>query len=170
MVQLQGSQIPPDANNFAGIYAFDGRTGTPELQARRRVAEPVLPDRATIGVRTQIQLLRSYADATTKNMPDRLISAPSDRVGAAPIWEYFGGTTARAESSSGRARTTTGSASSRCTPQALVYNGVNAACVPYAPGNNAQNSGNGYWVATDQSHVYTFGAAHYYGDTGTART
>ena len=26
---FQGSQIPPDANNFAGIYAFDGRTGLP---------------------------------------------------------------------------------------------------------------------------------------------
>ena len=41
---------------------------------------------------------------------------------------------------------------------------MNAACVPYAPGNNSKNSGKGYWVATDKSHVYTFGAAHYYGD------
>ena len=39
-----------------------------------------------------------------------------------------------------------------------MFNGVRAACVPYAPGNNAHNSGNGYWMATDQSHVYTFGA------------
>ena len=45
-----------------------------------------------------------------------------------------------------------------------MFSGVNAACVPYAPGNNAHNSGNGYWMATDQSHVYTFGAAHFYGD------
>jgi len=41
---------------------------------------------------------------------------------------------------------------------------VNAACVPYAPGNNAHSSGRGYWMATDASHVYTFGSARYFGD------
>ena len=140
--------------------------GLAELQARRDVArsEPMLRDRG-VGVLTQIQLLRSYADATTKNP-----AAPLDRrrrpIGSAPhrSGSTSAGATARAASSSGRARRTTGSASCSCTREALVFNGVNAACVPYAPGNNAHNSGNGYWMATDQSHVYTFGSTQFYGD------
>ena len=60
----QGSQIPPDANNFAGINAFDGRKGLKTCAHGDRSPSRCFPS-ATIGVRTQIQLLRSYADATT---------------------------------------------------------------------------------------------------------
>jgi hypothetical protein len=42
-------------------------------------------------VRAQIQLLRGYADPKSRNLPDRLRMPPSDRIGLAPWWEYFGG-------------------------------------------------------------------------------
>ena len=38
-MHFAGSQIPPDAYNYAGIFAFDGRTGLPNCAARRLVAE-----------------------------------------------------------------------------------------------------------------------------------
>ena len=112
-----------------------------------------------------MQLLRSYADATTRNLPHRLTSAPSDRVGAAPIWEYFGGDNCPCHKLIWASAKNYGIRILQLYAQALVFNGVNAACVPYAPGNNAHNSGKGYWMATDQSHVYTFGSDHFYGDT-----
>ena len=70
-----GSQIPPDANNFAGINAFDGRTGLPNCKNGDAAPSRCFAT-AKLGVHTQMQLLRSYADATTKNLPHRLISAP----------------------------------------------------------------------------------------------
>ena len=75
------SQIPPDANNFAGINAFDGRPGLPNCKHGDSTPSRGASRRPRIGVLNQIQLLRSYADATTKHLPHRLISAPSDRVG-----------------------------------------------------------------------------------------
>src|SRR5262245_33630882 len=160
---FQGSQIPPDANNFAGINAFDGRKGLKTCAHGDASPSRCFPS-VTIGVRTQIQLLRSYADATTKDMPGRLRSAPSDRVGAAPIWEYFGGSNCPCGKLIWASAKNYGIYILKMYSEALVFNGVRAACVPYAPGNNAHNSGSGYWMATDQSHVYTFGNAHYYGD------
>ncbi len=161
---FRNSQIPPDANNFAGINAFDGRRGLPNCKH----GDPS-PSRcfatARLGVLTQIQLLRSYADATAKHAPNRLISAPSDRAGDAPIWEYFGGSNCPCGKLIWASGKNYGIDVLKLYSQALVFSGVRAACVPYAPGNNAQNSGSGYWMATDESHVYTFGAAHYYGDT-----
>ena len=158
-----GSQIPPDANNFAGINAFDGRKGLKNCKHGDRAPSRCFPS-AVIGVRNQIQLLRSYADATTRSMSGRLRSAPSDRVGDAPIWEYFGGSNCPCGKLIWASAKDYGIYILKLYSQALVFNGVNAACVPYAPGNNAHNSGNGYWMATDESHVYTFGNVHYYGD------
>jgi hypothetical protein len=158
-----GSQIPPDANNFAGINAFDGRAGLPNCRHGDATPSRCFAS-ARLGVLTQIQLLRSYADATTKHLLHRLTSAPSDRVGAAPIWEYFGGTNCPCNKLIWASAKNYGIRILKLYSQALVYNGVNAACVPYAPGNNAHNSGDGYWMATDQSHVYTFGTNHFYGD------
>ena len=86
-----GSQIPPDAYNYAGINAFDGRASLPNCRTRDSAPSRCMGT-PQHGVLMQIQLLRSYADPTTKTMLGRLISAPSDRVGAAPLWEYFGGT------------------------------------------------------------------------------
>jgi hypothetical protein len=89
-LSFEASQIPPDAYNYAGLYAFDGRA--PLANCTHGDTDPSrcmgTPQR---GVRMQIQLLRSYADASTKSLTGRLISAPADRVGAAPLWEYFGG-------------------------------------------------------------------------------
>ncbi len=160
----EGSQIPPDANNFAGINAYDGRSGLPNCKHGDSAPSRCFAS-AKIGVRTQIQLLRSYADATTRNMSHRLISAPSDRVGAAPIWEYFGGTNCPCGKLIWASAKNYGIYILKLYSEALVFNGVRAACVPYAPGNNAQNSGKGYWMATDESHVYTFGSARFFGDT-----
>ena len=161
----QGSQIPPDSNNFAGINAFDGRKGLKTCAHGDASPSRCFPS-ATIGVRNQIQLLRSYADATTKNMSGRLRSAPSDRVGDAPIWEYFGGSNCPCGKLIWASAKNYGIYILKMYSEALVYSGVRAACVPYAPGNNAHSSGSGYWMATDQSHIYTFGAMHYYGDPG----
>jgi hypothetical protein len=158
-----GSQIPPDSNNFAGINAFDGRASLPNCKNGDSSPSRCFPS-AKIGALTQMQLLRSYADATSKNLPNRLISAPSDRVGAAPIWEYFGGHNCPCGKLIWASADNYGITIIKLYSQALIFNGVNAACVPYAPGNNSMNSGKGYWVATDKSHVYTFGTAHYYGD------
>jgi hypothetical protein len=89
-LSFQHSQIPPDADNYAGLYAFDGRTSLPncthgDTAPSRCMASP------QHGVLMQIQLLRSYADPSTEAMTGRLISAPADRVGAAPLWDSFGG-------------------------------------------------------------------------------
>ncbi|HTD50940.1 MAG TPA: glucosaminidase domain-containing protein [Acidimicrobiia bacterium] len=157
------SQITPDANNFAGINAFDGRPGLANCKHGDAAPSRCFAS-AEIGVLTQIQLLRSYADATTTHLPHRLISAPADRVGDAPIWEYFGGTNCPCGKLIWASGTNYGIDILKLYSEALVSSGVNAACVPYAPGNNAHNAGSGYWMATDQSHVYSFGSAHYYGD------
>jgi hypothetical protein len=161
---FQGSQITPDANNFAGINAFDGRKGLKNCAHGDSAPSRCFPS-AAIGIRNQIQLLRSYADATTAGVPGRLRSAPSDRVGAAPIWEYFGGSNCPCGKLIWASAKNYGIYILKLYARALVFNGVNAACVPYAPGNNAHNSGRGYWMATDASHVYTFGSARYFGDT-----
>ena len=158
-----GSQIPPDANNFAGINAFDGRPGLPNCKHGDTAPSRCFAT-AALGVLNQVQLLRSYADASTKSLPHRLISAPADRVGAAPIWEYFGGNNCPCHKLIWASAKNYGITIIKLYAQALVFNGVNAACVPYAPGNNSHNSGNGYWMATDQSHVYSFGNAKFYGD------
>jgi hypothetical protein len=160
-----GSQVPPDSNNFAGMNAYDGRAGLPNCKHGDAAPSRCFPS-ARIGALTQMQLLRSYADATTRFLPNRLTSAPSDRVGAAPIWEYFGGHNCPCGKLIWASADNYGINIIKLYSKALIYNGVNAACVPYAPGNNLQNSGKGYWVATDKSHVYSFGAARYYGDTG----
>ena len=158
-----GSQIPPDANNFSGINAFDGRPGLPNCKHGDAAPSRCFAT-AALGVLNQIQLLRSYADATTKHLAHRLISAPSDRVGAAPIWEYFGGSNCPCGKLIWATAKNYGIRVLKLYASALVFNGVNAACVPYAPGNNAHNSGNGYFMATDQAHVYTFGDTKFHGD------
>jgi hypothetical protein len=163
-----GSQIPPDANNFAGINAFDGRKGLKNCKSGDSAPSRCYPS-AKIGVRNQIQLLRSYSDATVRSMSGRLRSAPSDRAGSAPIWEYFGGSNCPCGKLIWASAKDYGIYILKLYSEALVFNGVNAACVPYAPGNNSHSSGDGYWMATDQSHVYTFGNAHYYGDTASRR-
>ncbi len=84
------SQVPPDAYNYAGMYAFNGRSRLRSCQhgdahPSRCMGSP------EHGVLMQMQLLRSYADPATRRMRGRLVTAPGDRIGAAPLWEYFGG-------------------------------------------------------------------------------
>jgi hypothetical protein len=89
-LSFQNSQVPPDAYNYAGLYAFAGRSPRANCTHRHKVPSRCMGT-PRHGVLMQIQLLRSYADPSTKTMTGRLISAPADRVGRAPRWEYFGG-------------------------------------------------------------------------------
>ena len=59
-LSFSGSQIPPDAYNYAGIYAFDGRTGLTTC-AHGDSAPSRCMGSPQHGVLAQIQLLRSYA-------------------------------------------------------------------------------------------------------------
>ena len=92
-----GSQIPADAYNYAGIYAFDGRT-----RCRTASHGDTAPSRCMgtpqHGVLVQIQLLRSYADPSTKtatvaSSPRRRTASARRRCGSTSV-----GTTARAAS------------------------------------------------------------------------
>jgi hypothetical protein len=161
-----GSQIPPDANNYAGIFAFNGRPGLPncaggDSSPSRCFASP------NLGVRAQIQLLRSYADPSAKTIPGRIISAPSDRAGMAPLWEYFGGTTPPPPACPCN-KLIWASAKDyglyiiKMYSQALADNGKGGACVPYSPTNGT--SGNGYWLVTGDKVVHPLGTAKGYGD------
>jgi hypothetical protein len=152
-------QIRPDFNNFAGLNAFDGRPkGT-------TCAEETAPSRCydtpELGVRNQIQLLRGYADKTVASMADRLRKPPADRIGAAPIWELFGG-------QSGKAIWATapyyGLRVIALYSDALVFLGARAECLPYSPTGASNPSGSGYWEVTADGSVYPIGSAVRYGD------
>jgi hypothetical protein len=155
-------QIRGNFNNFAGLYAYNGRRhGT--TCADEKKFEPTLPSRCfatpQAGVLAQIILLRGYADPTTRTM--HLSPAPpSDRIGVAPIWEDFGG-------QSGKAIWATadgyGIRILQLYSGALVFNGARAACLPYSPNLPGQVSGSGYWVVTSNGSVYSFGDAAYHG-------
>jgi hypothetical protein len=164
-------QIRPSFNNFAGLHARDGRRrGT--TCAEEKVFEPTLPSRCfatpSVGVRAQIHLLRGYADGTTRRMRGRLMSPPSDRIGAAPIWELFGGATAGKPliwaSAADYGRVILG-----LYADALVYNGARAACLPYSPRDAERPAGKGYWVVGTDGGVQSFGAARFHGSAGHLR-
>jgi Mannosyl-glycoprotein endo-beta-N-acetylglucosaminidase len=92
-VYSDSGQIRPEFNNYAGINANDGRrkgTTCAEEALDAPLASRCFPT-PQIGVRVQIHLLRGYADPSSRNLPDRLRMPPSDRIGLAPWWEYFGG-------------------------------------------------------------------------------
>jgi hypothetical protein len=157
-------QIRPSFNNFAGLYAYNGRPkGT--TCAAETAPSRCFPS-ARIGIRTQIQLLRGYADATTRNLKNRLARPPSDRIGVAPIWELFGG-------ASGKAIWATapnyGIAIIGLYSDALVYNGARAECLPYSPGSSLDQSGKGYWIAGSDGGVQSFGSAQFFGSAGNLR-
>ncbi|MCU1426407.1 MAG: Esterase [Actinomycetia bacterium] len=153
-------QIRPWFNNFAGMFAFNGRA------RGYHCSDEAAPSRcfasAAVGIRTQIQLLRGYADSTTRNMR-LLIHPPGDRIGVAPIWELFGG-------SSGKAIWATapnyGVEIIKLYSEALVYSGARAACLPYSPGGSSAQSGRGYWVAGSDGGIQTFGSAQFFGSAG----
>ena len=154
----EAGQIRPWFNNFAGMYAYNGRE--PGTTCEAETSPSRCFSSARIGVRTQIHLLRGYADPTTATMTDRLARPPSDRVGVAPIWELFGG-------SSGKAIWATapdyGLRIIQLYSEALVFNGARAACVPWAPVSVSDPSGNGYWLVTTKGSAYRFGSAKNHG-------
>ena len=162
-MHFTGSQIPPDAYNYAGIYAFDGRPGLANC-----VHGDSAPSRCMgtpqHGVLVQIQLLRSYADPTAKTAPNRFISAPSDRAGDAPIWEYFGGHNCPCGKLIWASADGYGLRIIQMYSQALVESGMAGACVPYAPPLPGPKSGTGYWDVTRDSVVHAFGDAKFFGD------
>jgi Mannosyl-glycoprotein endo-beta-N-acetylglucosaminidase len=159
-------QIRPEFNNYGGINAFDGRpkgtTCAAETSPSRCFPTP------QIGVRANIHLLRGYADPLSRNLPDRIRMPPSDRIGIAPIWEYFGG-----NSPTGKliwaSAPDYGLRIIQLYSGALVLNGARAECLPYFPGSNDQKSGNGYWIVTSDSGVYSFGSAQFYGGPANLR-
>ena len=160
---FQGSQIPPDAFNYAGIYAFDGRQSLPncahgDSTPSRCMGTP------QHGVLVQIQLLRSYADASTKKLKNRLIAAPSDRVGGAPLWEYFGGHNCPCNKLIWASADGYGVRIIQMYSQALAESGLAGACVPYAPPVGGPSSGAGYFEVTNDSVVYPVGNARFLGD------
>jgi hypothetical protein len=163
-----GSQIVPSAYNYAGIYAYDGRPGLPNVTPCRDPSSPPYPNRCLgspqRGVLLQIQLLRSYADPATKTMSGRLISVPSDRVGKAPLWEYFGGHNCPCGKLIWASADGYGLRIIQMYSQALVESGKGGACVPYAPPVDGPTSGTGYWEVTIDGAVHAIGSAHYYGD------
>ena len=78
------TRVSPSTNNFSGLGAVDGGTGS-----------EVFPDART-GVRAQIQHLRAYADptVTVASLAHPLVDTRFDKVnpkGKAPYWEQFGG-------------------------------------------------------------------------------
>ena len=162
-LSFTGSQIPPGAYNYAGINAFDGRSSLPSCRSG-----DASPSRCMgtpqHGVLMQMQLLRSYADPTTKTMSGRLISAPAESVGEAPLWEYFGGTNCPCGKLIWASAPNYGLIIIRMYSQALALNGLAGACVPYSPRHTGQTSGNGYWEVTSDSVVHRFGTAVFYGD------
>jgi Mannosyl-glycoprotein endo-beta-N-acetylglucosaminidase len=158
-----GSQIPPDANNYAGIYAFDGRSALPNCLHGDSPPSRCFPS-PNYGARVQIQLLRSYADPSVKNVSGRLIAAPSDRAGMAPLWEYFGGTNCPCGKLIWASAPNYGLRIIQMYDQALVESGKGGACVPYSPATTATPSGSGYWLVTQDSVVHPFGTAHFFGD------
>jgi hypothetical protein len=160
-----GSQIPPDAYNYAGIFAFDGRPGLTTCVGSHDQRCMGTPQH---GALMQMQLLRSYADPATRNMPGRLISAPSDRVGAAPLWEYFGGHNCPCGKLIWASADDYGLIIIKMYSQALAESGLAGACVPYAPPHSGPSSGSGYWEISSDYVVHPFGDAHFYGDPHTS--
>jgi hypothetical protein len=163
-MHFSGSQIPPDAYNYAGIFAFDGRTSLPNC-----VHGDSAPSRCMgtpqHGVLVQIQLLRSYADPSAKIATGRFISAPSDRAGDAPLWEYFGGNNCPCGKLIWASANGYGLRIIQMYSQALVESGMAGACVAYAPPVAGSKSGTGYWDVTSDSVVHPFGVAKFLGDT-----
>jgi hypothetical protein len=163
-MHFSGSQIPPDAYNYAGIFAFDGRPSLPNC-AHGDSAPSRCMGSPEHGVLVQIQLLRSYADPTAKTAPGRFISAPSDRAGQAPLWEYFGGHNCPCGKLIWASADGYGIRIIQMYSQALAESGKAGACVAYAPPVAGTKSGTGYWDVTRDSIVHPFGDAKFLGDT-----
>ena len=147
-MHFSGSQIPPDAYNYAGIYAFDGRPGLANCRATATPSPSRCMGTPQHGVLVQIQLLRSYADPSAKTAPNRFISAPSDRAGdraAVGVLRRHQLPVRQADLGVGDDY---GLRIIQMYSGALVESGMAGACVPYAPPVAGATSGTGYWDVT----------------------
>ncbi len=153
-----GSQVPPSFNNYSGLFAFNNRpqgtTCAAETAPSRCFATPQL------GVRYQIQLLRGYADATTRNL-SMLIRPPSDRIGLAPYWERFGGQQSPIVWATA---SNYGQYVLNIYAGASLYNGFNVSCLPFYTGGVGRTTGAGYWLMGRNGSAYHFGNAPDYGN------
>ncbi len=162
-------QIRPDFNNFAGMFAYDGRPiGTTCAAEEAEEAAGGLKSRCfdspEIGVRAQIHKLRSYADSSVANVSGRLGYAPSYSRGKAPFWEQFGG-------ASGIAIWATAPDYGTYILDKMYFPmlsrlGVTLPCQP-AGANGAGTVGEGYWVVTANGTARSFGSATSLGTAGT---
>lgn len=171
-LRYEGSQIIPSANNYSGIYAYNGRAKIVSCAHDNQVdANGGLPSRCfaspAIGARMQIQLLRSYADPAVRSMSGRLIKAPSDRAGMAPIWEYFGGSNCPCNKLIWASSDTYPVHILQLYSEALRRSGKGGACVPY--GGSGGGSGTGYFDVTSDRVVHAFGTAQHRGDLRSRR-
>ncbi len=162
-LSFTGSQIPANAYNYAGIYAFNGRAGLSTCSHGDSAPSRCMGS-AAHGAKVQMQLLRSYADPSTSSLSGRLISAPSDRVGAAPLWEYFGGHNCPCGHLIWASADDYGLIIIRMYSEALAESGKGGACVPYAPPSSGPKWGSGYWEVTTDGVVHSFGRAKFHGD------
>lgn len=156
-------QIRPWFNNYSGMYAFDGRpkgtTCAAETSPSRCFESP------RIGVRTQVHLLRSYADPSVADTPDRLAYAPRDRRGVAPVWELFGGQSGQAIWATAPDYGTF--IIEQLWRPMLSRLGVVEPCVP-AGANGAGAVGSGYWVFGPTGVPSAVGTATPFGSAGAA--
>jgi hypothetical protein len=157
-------QIRPWFNNYAGINAYDGRPPGTTCEAETAPSRCFPTPR--IGVRTQIHLLRGYADASSARLGDRLRLPPPDRIGAAPYWELFGG-------QSGTAIWATapyyGLRVLGIYSDAAVFNGARPECFPFSSQSVRDPSGRGYWLVTQDGRVHPIGSAPRLGDVAGMR-
>ena len=153
-------QIRPEFNNYAGLRAYNGRP--PGTTCAAETAPSRCFPTARSGIRHQIHLLRGYADATSADLDDRLMLPPSDRIGAAPIWELFGG-------ASGIAIWATdpgyGLKIITLYSDALVFSGARRECLPYSQASVSDPQGRGYWMFTADGAAFAFGQARFWGGT-----
>lgn len=142
-------------NNFAGIGACNSCANG-----------FYFPDART-GVRAQIQLLRNYADPTSRisNLAYPPVRGGFDTFvykGAAPTWEGLNGKWAVPGSTYGQSIISTYSAMAS-------FSGVTPDCPPDAQPKTQQVSGKGYWTVSPDGAVYSFGGASYYGGMNGSR-
>jgi len=155
------SQVPADANNFSGIYAFDNRYSLPNCVHGDASPSRCLPSPAA-GVLVQIQLLRSYADPSVRSRAGTMQSAPADRAGMAPVWEDFGGHNCPCGQLIWASQDNYGLNIVRMYQDALAGKGDAPLC-PVPRDSDAPKSGSGYFVATQGQGVFADGTARFHG-------
>ena len=165
-----GSQIPPDAYNYAGHLRVRRPHRSAELRARRLVRRAGAWERRSTACSCRSSCCAATPTRRAKTAPGRFISAPSDRAGPAPFWEYFGGHNCPCGKLIWASADDYGMRIIQLYSQALVESGMAGACVPYAPPVAGATSGTGYWDVTQRLRsCHPFGDAQFFGDTRSMR-